>query len=154
MKMLTGQAAAALALLLIPAACRAFGGKVTYPDGKPAASAQVNLILYDAGKTMSQTGGNPGGQPQTGAPSGQGMGKGVSPKQGAAAPRTAPPVPGARGKVSVKCDASGRFSFPDQVLTHAMVQIRAPHDKDFATVILPAKVFQGGDVAIVLQPKR
>ena len=52
-------------------------------------------------------------------------------------------------------DAAGRFKLPDNlVFFETLVQIQAPEGKDFATVNLPAELFESGDVAFVLQPKR
>jgi len=57
-------------------------------------------------------------------------------------------------KYKLATDASGRFSLPTMDFLDAFVQIKAPDGKDYATVNLPVKVFETGDVSVVLQPKR
>jgi hypothetical protein len=57
-------------------------------------------------------------------------------------------------KHQLTTDANGRFTLPTMDFLDAFVQIKAPDGKDFATVNLPVKVFESGDVAVVLQPKR
>lgn len=57
-------------------------------------------------------------------------------------------------KYDLKTDANGRFNLPTMDFLDAFVQIKAPDGKDYATVNLPVKVFQAGDVSVVLQPKR
>jgi hypothetical protein len=57
-------------------------------------------------------------------------------------------------KYQLTTDANGRFSLPTMDFLDAFVQIKAPDGKDFATVNLPVKLFESGDVAVVLQPKR
>lgn len=72
------------------------------------------------------------------------------------------PVAGAEVRVHLQevdkyqliTDAHGRFTLPTMDFLDAFVQIKAPDGKDFATVNLPVKVFESGDVAVVLQPKR
>ncbi len=112
-------------LLVMPVACLAFGGKVSYPNGSPAAGAQVSLVIDNTIKNA----GSPAGT--TAIPSKENSIK----------------------KSVTKCDSSGRFSFPDQSFTDAMIQVKAPNGEDFATVTLPAKLFAKGEVAIILQRK-
>ena len=88
-------------LIMVPALCWAFGGKVSYPDGTPAVGAQVKL----------------------------------------------------GGGVTVTCDQNGRFQFAQLPPDVTQIQIQAQGGKDFATVVLPAALFQKGETAIVLQPK-
>lgn len=57
-------------------------------------------------------------------------------------------------KYQLTTDSNGRFTLPTMDFLDAFVQIKAPGGKDFATVNLPVKVFESGDVAVVLQPKR
>lgn len=57
-------------------------------------------------------------------------------------------------KYKLTTDANGRFTLPTMDFLDAFVQIKAPDGKDFATVNVPVKVFEDGDVAVVLQPKR
>jgi hypothetical protein len=57
-------------------------------------------------------------------------------------------------KYKLTTDADGRFSLPTMDFLDAFVQIKAPDGKDYATVNLPVKVFEAGEVAVVLQPKR
>jgi hypothetical protein len=94
-----------LVFLLLPITALAFGGRVNYPNGLPAAGAQVNLLID--GKDIS----------------------------------------------SIRCDSAGRFQHPGDPVESAIVQIKAPDGKDFASVNLPAKVFAKGETVIVLQPR-
>ncbi|MBC7962877.1 MAG: carboxypeptidase regulatory-like domain-containing protein [Steroidobacteraceae bacterium] len=57
-------------------------------------------------------------------------------------------------KYQLTTDGNGRFTLPTMDFLDAFVQIKAPDGKDFATVNLPVKVFESGEVAVVLQPKR
>ena len=57
-------------------------------------------------------------------------------------------------KYKLTTDSNGRFTLPTMDFLDAFVQIKAPDDKDFATVNLPVKVFESGDVAVVLHPKK
>lgn len=57
-------------------------------------------------------------------------------------------------KYTLTTDGNGRFTLPTMDFLDAFVQIKAPDGKDFATVNMPVKVFESGDVAVVLQPKR
>uniref|UniRef100_A0A831UEZ7 Carboxypeptidase regulatory-like domain-containing protein n=1 Tax=Geobacter metallireducens TaxID=28232 RepID=A0A831UEZ7_GEOME len=57
-------------------------------------------------------------------------------------------------KFKVVTDAAGRFELPAMEFLDAMVQIQAPDGKDFASVSLPVRLFETGNVAIVLQPKK
>jgi len=57
-------------------------------------------------------------------------------------------------KYKLSTDANGRFSLPTMEFLDAFVQIKAADGKDYATVNLPVKVFEAGDVSVVLQPKR
>lgn len=57
-------------------------------------------------------------------------------------------------KLKVMTDSEGRFELPAMEFLDAMVQIQAPDGKDFASVGLPVKLFETGDVTIVLQPKK
>lgn len=113
----------------MPVAAYALGGKVTYPDGTPAVSAQVKVIVND-------TSGNPNSSD----------GKVVVDQEGN-------PASDVKGAVTIICDAAGRFTFPDLVFTDALIQIKAPDDRNFGSVKLPAAVFATEDLAIVLQPK-
>jgi hypothetical protein len=56
-------------------------------------------------------------------------------------------------KFKLVTDAQGRFNLPTMDFLDAFVQIKAPDGKDYATVNLPIKVFDGAEVAVVLQPK-
>lgn len=51
-------------------------------------------------------------------------------------------------------DANGRFTLPTMDFLDAFVQIKAADGKDFATVNLPIKMFETGELVVVLQPKR
>lgn len=51
-------------------------------------------------------------------------------------------------------DDQGRFTLPTMDFLDAFVQIKAPDGKDYATVNLPVTVFEGGEVAVVLQPQK
>ncbi len=51
------------------------------------------------------------------------------------------------------CDASGKFEFTEFNNGFSRVLISAPDGKNYAPVTLPATVFEGGEVAIVLQSK-
>jgi hypothetical protein len=88
-------------LVMVPAFCWAFGGKVSYPDGTPAVGAQVKLV----------------------------------------------------GGVTATCDQNGRFLFDQVPPDVTQIQIQAPDGKDYATVMLPAALFQSGETAIVLHQK-
>ncbi|GFO54929.1 hypothetical protein GMSM_19360 [Geomonas sp. Red276] len=138
-------AAALFLLLLLPVACLAFGGKVSYPDGTPAVGARVRIIMLHADDSAS-----PGNGPgldlfqQSAIDNGRGPGQSAAPHR----------QPRGKGKVVAVCDADGRFSFADQSLTHAQIQIKAPNGQDYSTVTLPVKAFQGGEVAVVLQRKK
>ena len=57
-------------------------------------------------------------------------------------------------KYVLTTDANGRFTFPTMDFLDAFVQIKAADGKDFATVNLPVKMFETGELAVVLQPKR
>lgn len=57
-------------------------------------------------------------------------------------------------KYILTTDANGRFTLPTMDFLDAFVQIKAPDGKDYATVNLPVKVFESGEVAIVLHPSR
>jgi hypothetical protein len=57
-------------------------------------------------------------------------------------------------KFKLMTDVNGRFTLPTMDFLDAFVQIKAPDGKDFATVNLPVKVFESGDVAVVLHPKK
>lgn len=57
-------------------------------------------------------------------------------------------------KYTLTTDANGRFSLPTTDFLDAFVQIQAPDGRDYATVNLPVKVFETGEVAVVLQPKQ
>jgi hypothetical protein len=57
-------------------------------------------------------------------------------------------------KYDLTTDANGRFSLATMEFLDAFVQIKAPDGKNYATVNLPVNVFETGDVAVVLQPKR
>jgi hypothetical protein len=140
-------------LLMVPVTCSAFGGKVSYPNGSPAVGAQVNLIIDDTSKPASLLNGGPLVPPQVNTLPG-GMSGNVSlPNRSPMAPPQGKPAPSPKIRATVNCDATGRFSFPNQSPTNAMIQIKAADGNDFATVTLPATFFAKGDVAIVLQPK-
>jgi len=72
------------------------------------------------------------------------------------------PVAGAEVRVHLQevsryqlvTDGEGRFSLPTMDFLDAFVQIKAPDGKDYATVNLPVKVFEGAEVAVVLQPQK
>ena len=49
---------------------------------------------------------------------------------------------------------NGRFTMPTVDFLDAFVQFKVPDGNDFATVNLPVAIFESGEVAIVLQPKR
>lgn len=51
-------------------------------------------------------------------------------------------------------DDAGRFTLPTMDFFDAFVQIKAPDGKDYATINLPVAVFESGEIAVVLQPKR
>ena len=57
-------------------------------------------------------------------------------------------------KYQLTTDAGGRFVLPTMDFLDAFVQIKAPDGKDYATVNLPVKVFEAGEVSVVLQPKK
>jgi hypothetical protein len=57
-------------------------------------------------------------------------------------------------KYVLTTDANGRFTLPTMDFLDAFVQIKAADGKDFATVNLPIKMFETGELAVVLQPKR
>jgi hypothetical protein len=124
--------ATAFLLLLAPATCLAFGGKVSYPDGTPAVGAEVKLLMEVTDGDLTRNFPPP---PLTMAA--------PPPQRG----------PGARKSSTVRCDGSGRFNFSEQPSGGTLVQVKAPDGKEFATVNLPAKLFLKGDAAIVLQPK-
>ncbi len=51
-------------------------------------------------------------------------------------------------------DADGRFTLPTMDFLEAFVQIKVADGKDFATVNLPIKMFETGELAVVLQPRQ
>ena len=57
-------------------------------------------------------------------------------------------------KFKLTANANGRFTMPTVDFLDAFVQIKVPDGNDFATVNLPVAIFESGEVAIVLQPKR
>lgn len=57
-------------------------------------------------------------------------------------------------KYKLITDDSGRFTLPTMDFLGAFVQIKAPDGKDYATVNLPVEIFEAGEVAVVLQPKK
>lgn len=57
-------------------------------------------------------------------------------------------------KYKLTTDDNGRFTLPTMDFLDAFVQIKAPDGKDYATLNLPVKVFEAGEVAVVLQPKK
>ena len=57
-------------------------------------------------------------------------------------------------KFDLTTNSNGRFTLPTVDFLDAFVQIKAPDGKDYATVNLPVKVFESGEVAVVLQSKR
>jgi hypothetical protein len=57
-------------------------------------------------------------------------------------------------KYVLTTDATGRFTLPTMDFLDAFVQIKAADGKEFATVNLPIKMFETGELAVVLQPKR
>lgn len=57
-------------------------------------------------------------------------------------------------KLELTTDNQGKFSLPDKKFNKATVQITAPDGKPFAPVTLPVEMFQGNDLAIVLQPSK
>ena len=57
-------------------------------------------------------------------------------------------------KYKLTTDANGRFKLPTMDFLDAFVQIKAPDGNDYATVNLPVKVFEAGEVAVVLHPKK
>lgn len=61
-------------------------------------------------------------------------------------------IGGGEGKATVTCDSQGRFELSGLPEEEAMVKIKV-EDKDYAQMKLPASLFQGGNVAIVLQAK-
>lgn len=139
-------------LLMVPITCFGFSGKVTFPDGSPAIGAQVNLSIDDT-STIANL---PGQGPRIPALPTRTLGNvsGISspPDINTVAPQGIP-IPTPKIANAIKCDAAGRFDLPNQSPGNAMVQIKAPDGRDFASVILPASLFVKGDVAIVLQPK-
>ncbi len=58
---------------------------------------------------------------------------------------------GEKGKRVVVCDPEGRFEL-GALPENGSVQIRAD-SKDYAPLRLPARLFESGNMAIVLQPK-
>jgi len=58
------------------------------------------------------------------------------------------------GSVGATCDQNGRFEFAQMPPDATQIQIQAPDGKDYATVVLPAALFQAGETAIVLHPKQ
>jgi hypothetical protein len=56
-------------------------------------------------------------------------------------------------KYVLTTDVNGRFTLPTMDFLDAFVQIKAADGKDFATVNLPIKMFETGELAVVLQPK-
>ncbi len=136
-----------LVFMAIPVVCLAFGGKVSYSNGSPAAGAQVNLVAID----VSQKSSNP--NPTQTNPILNTDKNTVYPNAGIIAPSKGNLVISPKSNASVKCDASGRFSFPDQSTANVMIQVRAPNGEDFATVTLPAGLFAKGEVSIILQRK-
>lgn len=57
-------------------------------------------------------------------------------------------------RLALQTDAQGRFSLPDKKFRKCIVQINVPDKTAFAPVYLPVEMFQGNDLAIVLQPKQ
>ena len=57
-------------------------------------------------------------------------------------------------KYKLTTDADGRFTLPTMDFLDAFVQVKAPNGMDFATVNLPIKMFETGELAVVLQPKK
>ncbi|MBU5612290.1 carboxypeptidase-like regulatory domain-containing protein [Geomonas azotofigens] len=57
-------------------------------------------------------------------------------------------------KYKLTTDANGRFTLPTMDFFDAFVQIKAPDGLDYATVNLPAEVFDKSNVSVVLQPMR
>lgn len=57
-------------------------------------------------------------------------------------------------KYVLTTDANGRFTLPTMDFLDAFVQIKAADGKNFATVNLPIKMFETGELAVVLQPMR
>ncbi|WP_162605075.1 carboxypeptidase-like regulatory domain-containing protein [Geomonas oryzae] len=84
----------------------AIGGRVSYPDGKPASGADVKVELLDV------------------------------------------------GSYSLKTDAAGRFTIPDVDFLEALIQVRGADGQSFTAAALPARMFEGNGVSLVLQPKK
>lgn len=84
----------------------AVGGKVTYPDGRPASGAEVKVELIDV------------------------------------------------ANYTLKTDAAGRFVIPDVEFLEALIQVRGADGLSFTAATLPAKMFEGTGVSLVLQPKK
>jgi hypothetical protein len=150
-------------LTVMPAVCLAFTGKVSYPDGSPAVGARVSLTALVTDKKAVPADRQSAIDRQSAVMGQQHQKPSSAQARGGAAPQKAapsvPPVPVARvtakTRMHIVCDANGRFSFPDETtLSHAMIQIKAPSGHDYATVTLPVKAFQGGEVAVVLPPKK
>lgn len=57
-------------------------------------------------------------------------------------------------KYIMTTDANGRFTLPTMDFLDAFVQIKALDGKDFAIINLPVKMFETGELAIVLQTKK
>jgi hypothetical protein len=145
--------AQSLLLLTLPVSCLGFDGRVSYPNGTPAAGAQVSVVLDDTSKKPSIPSVSRELPPQV-IKIPADISRNASSTDGSLpAPPQGNPAPNAKSKRTLKCDSSGGFTFPGQAPTGAMIQIKAPDGKDFATVTLPAKLFVKGELAIVLQPK-
>ncbi len=84
----------------------AVGGKVSYPDGRPASGAEVKVELLDV------------------------------------------------GSYSLKTDAAGRFTVPDVDFLEALIQVRGADGQSFTAATLPARMFEGSGVSLVLQPRK
>ncbi|PLX84839.1 MAG: hypothetical protein C0617_06405 [Desulfuromonas sp.] len=56
--------------------------------------------------------------------------------------------------VTVTCDAQGRFDIGAAAPADAYVRISAPDGKDYVGASLPAALFEGNGLAVVLQPRK
>jgi hypothetical protein len=142
-----------LLLAVIPIASFAFDGKLSYSNGSPAAGAQVILIIDDPRMKADYPNGSSIILPQVNTAPGNMSGNSTPPNAFTPASPKGNPLPNARIKTTTTSDAAGRFHFPNQPLTRALIQIKAADGKDFATVTLPAKLFANGELAVVLQPQ-
>jgi hypothetical protein len=59
-----------------------------------------------------------------------------------------------RDLLKLVTDPSGRFTLPETDFADSFIHIAAPDGKKFAGAYVPAKMFQGGELSIVLHPKK